>query len=136
MHEILNRTMKRSFIYLLLVAGFACAHAVPMYDLGSPDYLPMQTQRIMTTGVAYSGAVYAPFDNTPPSEVGKNKAPKNGHQGNPRKGFIDGPNGPHGPSTVGEPFALALFAVLFAAGIAIKHTRKRRAGGEQEATRR
>ena len=66
----------------------------------------------MQNGQNHDGTIYAPFDNTVPSEQssGPNKAPGKG--GNP-KTFIGGPD-QTGPSPVGEPWVLAAFALLFA----------------------
>lgn len=81
---------------------------------------------MMSSGSVYDGTVYAPFDNTTPSEqsnVGTpspNKAP-----GGPRRGFINGPD-QTGPSPVGEPWILAIFSAAFAGGIALRKRNRAR----------
>ena len=67
---------------------------------------------------AYQGAVYEPFNNTPPSESGN--APR-GISGRKNLGGMDGhdPGGPGSSnSPVGEPFVLLLFAAVAAAVVA------------------
>ena len=60
---------------------------------------------------AYQGAVYEPFDDTPPSESG-NGGPR-GISG--RKNLAGGGDpGPQGGSPVGEPLVLLLFAAVAA----------------------
>lgn len=81
----------------------------------------MQSQQIMQNGQNHDGTIYAPFDNTMPSEqCGPNKAPGKG--GNP-KTFIGGPD-QTGPSPVGEPWVLAAFALLFAGVVWLRGRKK------------
>ena len=76
----------------------------------------MQSQQIMQNGQNHDGTIYAPFDNTMPSEqCGPNKAPGKG--GKP-KTFGGGPEAGQGPSPVGEPWVMVFFALLFAGAIA------------------
>lgn len=70
---------------------------------------------MMSSGSVYGGTVYAPFDNTTPSEqsnVGAqspNRAP-----GGPRRGFdIGAETGRDEQYPVGEPWILLLFAATF-----------------------
>ena len=66
---------------------------------------------------AYQGAVYEPFNDTPPSESG-NGEPR-GISG--RKNLAGGGDpGPQGGSPVGEPFVLLLFAAVAAVFVAIR----------------
>ena len=66
---------------------------------------------------AYQGAVYEPFNDTPPSEAG-NGEPR-GISG--RKNLAGGGDpGPQGGSPVGEPFVLLLFAAVAAVFVAIR----------------
>lgn len=115
-----KQTMRHRFTYLLLFIGFAYACA---QDYGSQAYPAQQdfrSHQMMSSGSVYGGTVYAPFDNTTPSEqsnVGAqspNRAP-----GGPRRGFINGPD-QTGPSPVGEPWILLAFAAAFAGGIALR----------------
>ncbi len=72
---------------------------------------------------AYQGAVYEPFNDTPPSESGN--APR-GISGRKNLGGMDGhdPGGPGSSnSPVGEPFVLLLFAAVAALFVA-RHQRQ------------
>ena len=67
---------------------------------------------------AYQGAVYEPFNDTPPSEAGGK-----GISGRKKLGGMDGhdPGGPGSSnSPVGEPFVLLLFAAVAAVFVAIR----------------
>ena len=69
---------------------------------------------------AYQGAVYEPFDDTPPSESGN--APR-GISGRKNLGGMDGhdPGGPGSSnSPVGEPWILLLFAAVAAVWIGVR----------------
>lgn len=121
-----KQTMRHRFTYLLLFIGFAYACA---QDYGSQAYPAQQdfrSHQMMSSGSVYGGTVYAPFDNTTPSEqsnVGAqspNRAP-----GGPRKGFINGPD-QTGPSPVGEPWILLAFAAAFATGIVLRKRNRAR----------
>lgn len=118
--------MRHRFTYLLLFIGFAYACA---QDYGSQAYPAQQdfrSHQMMSSGSVYGGTVYAPFDNTTPSEqsnVGAqspNRAP-----GGPRRGFINGPD-QTGPSPVGEPWILLAFAAAFATGIVLRKRNRAR----------
>lgn len=114
--------MRHRFTYLLLFIGFAYACA---QDYGSQAYPAQQdfrSHQMMSSGSVYGGTVYAPFDNTTPSEqsnVGAqspNRAP-----GGPRRGFdIGGEYGRDEKYPVGEPWILLAFAAAFAGGIALR----------------
>ena len=72
---------------------------------------------------AYQGAVYEPFNDTPPSESGN--APR-GISGRKILGGMDGhdPGGPGSSnSPVGEPFVLLLFAAVAAVVVAWRQRR-------------
>lgn len=91
----------------------------------------MQSQQIMQNGQNHDGTIYAPFDNTMPSEqCGPNK------KGGVRKSDGDdwtpgwgdetpGPDTPPGQeSPVGEPWILAAFALLFAGVVYLRGKKK------------
>ena len=70
----------------------------------------------MATGNAYNGTVYEPFSSATPSEYSEvgaenTSGTNNGRQ--IRKGLIGGPEDPLGPSPVGEPWVLALLALVY-----------------------
>lgn len=115
---------KTLFIFLFILFSF-CAIAQPF---AQPQAQPMvmQSQQIMQNGQNYDGTIYAPFTTATPSEQAQqepNRAPR--HPGTIRRGLIDGPNSGQGPSPVGEPWILALFALLMAGGIAVKRRRNK-----------
>jgi hypothetical protein len=65
----------------------------------------------------YQGAVYEPFDNTPPSESGNSENATMGISG--RKNLAGGGDpGTQGDSPIGEPFVLLLFAAVAAIFVA------------------
>lgn len=84
----------------------------------------MQSAQVMPT-TGYNGTVYAPFDASAPSEQSEantNQAP--GRMGHIRKGLIGGPEDPFGPSPIGEPWVMAIFALAFAGVVALRKTKK------------
>ena len=93
----------------------------------------MQSQQIMQNGQNHDGTIYAPFDNTMPSEQssGPNKAPgkggvrkSDGDDWNPDD-FILGPDANQGKQyPVGEPWILAAFALLFAGVVYLRGKKK------------
>ena len=128
-----EQPMSHSFSYLLLFIGFgyACAQ-----DYGSQAY-PLEqdfrSHQMMSSGSVYDGTVYAPFDNTTPSEQSNVGAPYSPNRGPRRAGENDGGWTPgwgdetQGPDTppgqeypIGEPWILAIFAAAFAGGIALR----------------
>ena len=71
----------------------------------------------------YQGAVYEPFNNTPPSESGNG-----GTSGitNRKNGFLDRPDDrPAEGSPVGEPWVLLLFAAAAAVWIGVRNKEPR-----------
>lgn len=112
--------MKRIILYFLFAIGFTATHAMPAYECASPPMLEMQSVRTMQCYSRYQSTSYRPFSSTTPSEQymsGNSETPKK-RPGNP-KTFIGGPD-QTGPSPVGEPWILALFAAAFAGLIALK----------------
>ena len=104
---------------LLLAIGSAYTQAETPYFQAQPETLPMQNAQVKST-TGYSGTVYAPFDASAPSEQSEantNQAP--GRHGKV-KTFYDGPGAGQGPSPVGEPWVLAIFALAFAGVVAIR----------------
>jgi hypothetical protein len=124
--RFLQKTMKRIFLYLLFSIGFAYAYALPVYEFDAPAVQTFQSHQIMNNGTKYNGTVYEPFSNTTPSEqseVGSSSG--YGHHGNIRRGKILGPDTPPADEyPVGEPWALAIFALAFAGVVAIRKTKK------------
>ena len=117
--------MRRKITYLFLLIGFAYACAQDFGERNYPVQQEFQSQQIMSSGSNYGGTVYKPFDNSTPSEqseVGASYSP-NKAPGGPRKGFINGPD-QTGPSPIGEPWILAIFAAAFAGVVAIRKTKK------------
>lgn len=126
--------MRHAFTYLLLLACCVCAYATSIYEYDAPTPLPFQSHKILDSGGAYKGATYAPFDNTAPSEqsgYGPQRAPgkggvrkSDGDDWNPDD-FITGPDTPPGQQyPIGEPWVLAIFALLFAGVLALRKTKK------------
>lgn len=90
----------------------------------------MQSQQIMQNGQNHDGTIYAPFDNTMPSEQssGPNKKggvrKSDGDDWNPDD-FILGPDANQGKQyPVGEPWVLAAFALLFAGVVYLRGKKK------------
>ena len=119
--------MKRNIVLLTVFLSMAtlAVYAQPFTPTQTPQ-VAMQSQQIMQNGQNHDGTIYAPFDNTMPSEQssGPNKAPGKGG-GNP-KTFIGGAETGQGPSPVGEPWVLAIFALAFAGVIAIRKRKNHR----------
>ena len=137
-----EQPMSHSFSYLLLFIcfGYACAQ-----DYG-PQAYPVQqdfrSHQMMSSGSVYDGTVYAPFDNTTPSEqsnVGASYSPNRAPGGPRRAGENDGGWTPgwgdetQGPDTppgqeypLGEPWILAIFAAASAGGIALRKRNRAR----------
>ena len=117
--------MKRNIVLLTVFLSMAtlAVYAQPFTPTQTPQ-VAMQSQQIMQNGQNHDGTIYAPFDNTMPSEQssGPNKAPGKGG-GNP-KTFLGGPETGQGPSPVGEPWVLAIFALAFAGVVALRKTKK------------
>ena len=118
--------MKRYITYLVLLVGIVCANAQTR-TTQLPGQPAIQSQQIMSSGTKYSGPVYTPFDNTVPSEQTYSGAQKNnpfetGKQGETiRKDFDTGAeSGQSEEFPIGEPYVLALFALLFSAFIAYR----------------
>ena len=108
---------------LLLTIGSAYTQAETPYFQAQPETLPMQNAQVKST-TGYSGTVYAPFDASAPSE--QSEANANQAPGRPGKvkTFIGGSETNQGPSPIGEPWVLAIFALAFAGVVAIRKTKK------------
>lgn len=107
-----NNMKRNTFLLTVFLSMATLAVYAQPFTQTQAQQVAMQSQQIMQNGQNHDGTIYAPFDNTMPSEQssGPNKAPGKG--GNP-KTFIGGPD-QTGPSPVGEPWVLAAFALLFA----------------------
>ncbi len=115
--------MKHIFTYLLLWIGFAYVQAAPIYEMTPPDPLPMRSMRVMTSDIRYTGVTYAPFTAALPSEQSAASESSSGRPtGSIRRGFGK-PNeiGKSEEYPIGEPWILAIFAILFAGFIAWKN---------------
>lgn len=108
-----------------MVMGIVHTYAISVPDQEWSAAPAMRSQQILTTGVTYNGTIYTPFDNTTPSELqGVGASYK---QGVPFKAPISGEGGDWEEipdynhtelSPIGEPWIMALFAILFAGVIA------------------
>lgn len=102
----------------------------------------MQSQQIMQNGQNHDGTIYAPFDNTMPSEqCGPNK--KGGvrkSDGGWTPGWVDetpGPDTPPGQEyPIGEPWVLAAFALLFAGVVWLRGRKRERRKRERKNKRK
>lgn len=116
--------MKKITITILSFVGIMCAQAEPAYNTAgmSVQAENMPSQQIMSTGSAYNGTIYAPFDNTAPSQYTEEAfAPSQQPTSGPRRGKITGPDTPPADeSPIGEPWVLAAFALLFAGTVALR----------------
>ena len=84
----------------------------------------IQSQQMMSGGV-YKGTVYEPFDNTTPSEQSEVGASSPAKASGPRRTPLTPGDPGQGPSPVGEPWIMALFAILFAGFIAIRQYKRK-----------
>lgn len=127
MEKHYKNIMKRNIVLLTVFLSMAtlAVYAQPFTPTQAPQ-VAMQSQQIMQNGQNHDGTIYAPFDNTMPSEQssGPNKAPGKGG-GNP-KTFIGGAETGQGPSPVGEPWVLAIFALAFAGVVALRKRKNHR----------
>ena len=121
--------MKNKIAYIITVIflsiGFAYTQAEPLYQTAQPESQPMQSAQVMPT-TGYNGTVYAPFDASAPSE--QSEANTNQAPGKPGrvKTFIGGGETGQGPSPIGEPWVLAIFALAFAGVVAIRKRKNHR----------
>ena len=111
--------------FIFLSIGFAYTQAEPLYPSAQLEPQPMQNAQVMPT-TGYSGTVYAPFDASAPSE--QSQANANQAPGRPGKvkTFIGGGEYGQGPSPIGEPWVLAIFALAFAGVIALRKRKNHR----------
>lgn len=123
--------MKRNTFLLTVFLSMAilAVYAQPFTPTQTPQ-VAMQSQQIMQNGQNHDGTIYAPFDNTMPSEQssGPNKKggvrKSDGDDWNPDD-FIIGPDTPPAnQSPVGEPWILAAFALLFAGVVYLRGKKK------------
>ena len=87
----------------------------------------IQSQQIMMTGNTYNGTVYEPFSTTTPSDYSEvsttSTSEESGRPGHIRKGFDIGGDTPPGPSPIGEPWIMAVMAVVFGGVIYLRRRR-------------
>ncbi len=118
----------RLYIFALLIVACGGMGMNAQTFAEPADNNAIQSHQIMSTGSNYNGTVYAPFDNTVPSEqstVGASYSPGRAANG-PRRGF-DKPTDPEGPSD-GSPLGdgllpLLLMAATFCGVIAFRRRR-------------
>ena len=79
---------------------------------------PSASSKGETTGLAYRGTTYAPFDDAVPSDYAEGVGNTPRHLSGRRNGFGGGPEWGEGPCPVGEPWILAIFAAMFSGIIA------------------
>lgn len=129
-----NNNMKRNTFLLTVFLSMATLAVYAQPFTPTPTQaaqVAMQSQQIMQNGQNHDGTIYAPFDNTMPSEqCGPNK------KGGVRKsdgddwtpGWGDETPGPDTnagqESPVGEPWILAAFALLFAGVVYLRGKKK------------
>ena len=91
--------------------------------MAPPEPVPMRSMRVMTSDIRYTGVTYAPFTAALPSEQSAASESSSGRPtGSIRRGKILGPDTPPADeSPIGEPWILAIFAILFAGFIAWKN---------------
>lgn len=137
--KTLQNIMKRNIVLLTVFLSMAtlAVYAQPFTPTQAPQ-VAMQSQQIMQNGQNHDGTIYAPFDNTMPSEQssGPNKKggvrKSDGDDWNPGWGDeTPGPDTNAGQeSPVGEPWILAAFALLFA-GVVYLRGRKKAIGRKE-----
>jgi hypothetical protein len=126
-YALTNMKNKISYIitFIFLSIGFAYTQAEPLYPSAQLEPQPMQNAQVMPT-TGYNGTVYAPFDASAPSE--QSEANTNQASGKPGrvKTFIGGGETGQGPSPIGEPWVLAIFALAFAGVVALRKRKNHR----------
>ena len=118
--------MKKVMIFVL-GALLACLIPANAQDFTQPRDPAIQSQKIMTTGAAYNGTVYEPFNNTTPAEYNPvAPAPSNSPSG-PRRSFIDlnNPGDQSEEYPIGDAMLPMLLMAMAFAGVT--YFRKRRA---------
>ena len=87
----------------------------------------IQSQQIMMAGNTYNGTVYEPFSTATPSDYSEvsttSTSEESGRPGHIRKGFDIGGDTPPGPSPIGEPWIMAVMAVVFGGVIYLRRRR-------------
>ena len=127
-----NNNMKRNTFLLTVFLSMATLAVYAQPFTPTPTQaaqVAMQSQQIMQNGQNHNGTIYAPFDNTMPSEqCGPNKKggvrKSDGDDWNPDD-FILGPDANQGNQyPVGEPWVLAAFALVFAGVVWLRGRKK------------
>ena len=128
-----RKDIMRTKLYIIAIlsalttTAYAVTYGKP-YSSSSGEYAAIQSQRVMNTGVNYNGSVYEPFSSGIPSEqsvVGAETSSNPNAGRNVRKGLIGGPEDPLGPSPVGEPWVMVIFAAAFCGVIALRRTMRK-----------
>ncbi len=127
--------MRRTQILIVLLfaltvreAGADSAPPIRQWQDNSSVQFPapaFRSQQIVPPVSRYEGKVYMPFSSAAPSAsspAASATAPaeQKKRPGAMRNGFINGPEGPKGPSPVGEPWIMGVLAMMMVGWRAIK----------------
>ena len=118
--------MKKILNIMVLSTLMACLVPVNAQNFTQPRDPAIKSQQIMTTGAAYNGTVYEPFNNTTPAEYNPvgTSAPSKAPTGPRRSGFDLGADAGQGPSPLGDAvLPLLAFALMFCGYVAIRRRR-------------
>lgn len=113
--NIKNMNTRTILLSLLLLAALSASGQTHM--ISDKQDVSFQSQQIVRPISAYQGAVYAPFNEATPADYysdGASNSPATMSTGADR-GFVGGPESGQGPSPVGEPWIMLLFAATLAA---------------------
>ncbi len=121
--------MRKLMNILVLGTLLACLVPANAQDFTQPRDPAIQSQQIISTGNAYNGTVYEPFNNTTPAEYNSVSvtAPANNAPSGPRRSLIGGPEDPSGPSPIGDAVLPLLLMSLAFAGVIYFRKRHARA---------
>ena len=130
-----NNNMKRNTFLLTVFLSMATLAVYAQPFTPTPTQaaqVAMQSQQIMQNGQNHDGTIYAPFDNTMPSEQSSGPNKKGGVRKSDgddwTPGWGDETPGPDTnagqESPVGEPWILAAFALLFAGVVYLRGKKK------------
>ena len=125
--------MKRAFVYILLMVSLAYVQAAPLETDASTSAVSIQGGRsIMASGSRYASQTYEAFSTEVPSQYTEFSTYQNANSPKPvlRRGFDTGGEYGQGPTPIGEPWVLAVFAAIMAGIIAWKRKHVRGTTGK------